>query len=358
MARVAVGIGTSHSPMFALPAELWERYASRDHLNPELIFPPRGWNLSYEEALAVIPDEVRQQSRTLEAFTSQFERCNAALDQLAKTLRSVRPDVTIIISDDQDEWLFEDNMPMFSVFWGEAVRMRPRKHSKGHDPQITKLIADGYGDVPLDVPVHARLGRHLIEFLADHDFDVAHFTESAEEHGGRIVRRLPREHGENQVERVTAVREQGLPHGFAFVIKRLYDNVPVPIVPVFQNTCYPPNTVRPRRAYDFGRVLAEAVAAWDEDITVAVVASGGLSHFIVDEEIDRQLLDALQKKDGKALRGLPPHRLRSGTSESLNWVTLGGAMGATGLDMELVDYVPVYRSEVGTGGGWAFACWA
>jgi hypothetical protein len=32
-------------------------------------------------------------------------------------------------------------------------------------------------------------------------------------------------------------------------------------------------------------------------------------------------------------------------------------MGTTGLDMELVDYVPVYRSEAGTGGGWAFASW-
>lgn len=357
MARVAAGIGTSHSPMFALPADLWERYASRDHLNEELIFPPNGWNLTYDQALASVPDAIRQRPRTVEGFTQQAGLCNAALDQLAQTLRSVQPDVTVIISDDQDEWLFEDNMPMFSVYWGETVSMRPRKHSKGHDPEITKLIADGYGDVPLDVPVRADLGRHLIEFLADQDFDVAHFNYSAQEHGGRITRRLPQEHGEAQLDRVTPVREQALPHGFAFVIKRLCGNVPVPIVPVFQNTCYPPNTVRPRRAYDFGRALADAIAAWDADVTVGLVASGGLSHFVVDEEIDRQLLDALQKKDEKALRGLPRHRLLSGTSESLNWVTLGGAMSATDLEMELVDYVPVYRSEVGTGGGWAFARW-
>jgi hypothetical protein len=343
--------------MFALPADLWERYASRDHLNPELIYPPHGWNLSYDQALAVLPDEVRQQPRTLEVFTRQFSLCEAALGQLAQTLASVQPDVTVIISDDQDEWLFEDNMPMFSVYWGDSARMRPRKHSKGHDPQITKLIADGYGDVPMDVPVRADLGRHLIDFLADHDFDVAHFNHSAEEHGGTITRRLAQEHGEKQIDRVTPVREQGLPHGFSFVIKRLYGNHPVPIVPVFLNTCYPPNTVRPRRAYDFGRALADAVAAWDEDVTVALVASGGLSHFVVDEEIDRQLLDALQKKDEKALRALPRHRLLSGTSESLNWIALGGAMGTTGLDMELVDYVPVYRTEGGTGGGWAFARW-
>ena len=37
---------------------------------------------------------------------------------------------------------------------------------------------------------------------------------------------------------------------------------------------------------------------------------------------------------------------------------LAVAAGATEhLDMELLDYVPVYRSLAGTGGGWAFARW-
>src|ERR1700761_8859018 len=120
MARVVAGIGTSHSPMFALPADRGERYASRDHLNPELIYPPHGWNLSYDEALAVLPEEIRGQPRTLEVFTRQFGLCETALGQLAQTLASVQPDVTVIISDDQDEWLFEDNMPMFSVYWGDS----------------------------------------------------------------------------------------------------------------------------------------------------------------------------------------------------------------------------------------------
>jgi hypothetical protein len=32
-------------------------------------------------------------------------------------------------------------------------------------------------------------------------------------------------------------------------------------------------------------------------------------------------------------------------------------MAATSLKMELLDYVPVYRSPAATGGGWAFARW-
>jgi OH-DDVA oxygenase/3-O-methylgallate 3,4-dioxygenase len=106
-----------------------------------------------------------------------------------------------------------------------------------------------------------------------------------------------------------------------------------------------------------GAAIARAVTAWSGPERVAIVASGGLSHFVVDEELDRMLLQALQDKDEQALKSLPRHRLSSATSESLNWVALGGALAQTPLQMELVDYVPVYRTEGATGGGWAFARW-
>jgi hypothetical protein len=90
---------------------------------------------------------------------------------------------------------------------------------------------------------------------------------------------------------------------------------------------------------------------------VAIVASGGLSHFVVDEELDRTLLEALAGRDAQRLCSLPRHRLHSAGSESLNWVALGGALHRTSLTMELLAYVPVYRTPAGTGGGWAFARW-
>ncbi|MGH2628459.1 MAG: extradiol ring-cleavage dioxygenase, partial [Anaerolineales bacterium] len=100
-----------------------------------------------------------------------------------------------------------------------------------------------------------------------------------------------------------------------------------------------------------------AVAEWSEPASVAIIASGGLSHFVVDEELDRTLLRALERKDPDTLRALPRHRLHSAGSEVLNWVALGGAMQRTPLAMELLAYVPVYRTPAGTGGGWAFARW-
>jgi OH-DDVA oxygenase/3-O-methylgallate 3,4-dioxygenase len=88
-----------------------------------------------------------------------------------------------------------------------------------------------------------------------------------------------------------------------------------------------------------------------------VVASGGLSHFTLDEETDRMLLDGLEKDDAETLSSIPRHRLHSAASEMLNWVTLGGVMHESDLNYELIDYVPVTRTPAGTGGGWGFTQW-
>ena len=80
-------------------------------------------------------------------------------------------------------------------------------------------------------------------------------------------------------------------------------------------------------------------------------------HFVVDENLDRTLLKALERRDAAGLRAIPRTQLYSAASEALNWVALGGAMQKSDLKMELLDYVPVYRTPAGTGGGWAFARW-
>jgi hypothetical protein len=87
------------------------------------------------------------------------------------------------------------------------------------------------------------------------------------------------------------------------------------------------------------------------------VASGGVSHFVVDEAFDRRLLTAMQKRDYKVLAEEPDVHFRSGTSETKNWLVVAGMLAETSLDMDLLDYVPCYRSEAGTGSGMAFATW-
>src|SRR5215813_5282884 len=131
--------------------------------------------MSYEEALHRVAPEVRARYRGPEPFQKQAEACQRALDELASTLRGVKPDITVIIGDDQDEWFYEDNMPALAVYWGDTAPLIPRQVAgTGLDREVTEAIRRGYGDVAMDVPVASRFGRFLIESLVERDFDVAH----------------------------------------------------------------------------------------------------------------------------------------------------------------------------------------
>jgi hypothetical protein len=178
-------------------------------------------------------------------------------------------------------------------------------------------------------PVASKLALHLIDSLVLDEFDVAQM----------------------------AVQREGrsLGHAFTFPRLRMMGEQITPLVPVMINTYYAPNQPSPRRCYMLGRALRRAIESYPEDVTVAVMASGGLSHFVVDEELDRRILDGLKARDVDSLVTIPRRYMRSGTSESLNWIAAGGAL--EGLSMDVVDYVPAYRSTAGTGVGMAFAAW-
>lgn len=363
MANVVLGVGTVHTPLCVLPPELWESYARGDHMNPELVFPPDGVAASFEEALeTIVPADIQNRPRSIEIFKRQYEVAQQSLDSLAKSLRDANPDVVVIVSDDQDEWFYEDNMPSLSIYWGDTVPLIPRPMGPARDDkaaEIMRLVGIGYtGEQRRDVPVQSDLGRYLIMHLIESGFDISHMTYLRDSYSGVVRRRYPRVDGTPlDLDRTSPPRQMGLPHGFSFVVNRLLDGMDIPILPIMQNTCYPPNNVTPARCHSFGETLADGLAEWDGG-RVAVVASGGLSHFVVDEVIDRAILDALVTGDKEAMVSLPRHRLRSATSESLNWVTVGALMSRLGHKMELLSYEPVYRTEAGTGAGMAFGKWS
>jgi len=95
------------------------------------------------------------------------------------------------------------------------------------------------------------------------------------------------------------------------------------------------------------------VEDWDSDMRIGVVASGGLTHFTVDEELDRMVLDAVLSHDGDSLSEIPMNRLGAGSSEILNWIVMAGA--SEHLDPAWSSYEPMYRSLAGTGCGMGFA---
>jgi len=135
----------------------------------------------------------------------------------------------------------------------------------------------------------------------------------------------------------------------------LMEDPDLPVVPVFLNTYYPPNQPTPRRCWKLGQAIRAAVENWPGDARVGIVGSGGLSHFVVDEELDRGVIDALARKDGEALQSLPRKKLNSGSSEIRMWISIGGAVEH--LDMAWSHYVPGYRTPAGSGTGLGFAYW-
>ena len=128
----------------------------------------------------------------------------------------------------------------------------------------------------------------------------------------------------------------------------------VPMVPVMVNTYFPPNQPTAGRCYGFGRALRRAVESWEQDARVAVVASCGLSHFVIDEDLDHRILEAFRSRDAEQITAVPQGELVSGTSEIRNWIVTAAAADRPAT---VVEYIPLYRTPTGVGCGMGFAYW-
>ena len=98
MAKIVLGLGTSHSPMLAQPPELWAVHGENDARNRELVFPPEGLVYSYEEALERANPDIAK-NVDIEHFKVQHANLTKAIDELAKSLADAKPDAVIIISE-------------------------------------------------------------------------------------------------------------------------------------------------------------------------------------------------------------------------------------------------------------------
>jgi hypothetical protein len=148
----------------------------------------------------------------------------------------------------------------------------------------------------------------------------------------------------------------GFGHAFGFVVARLFKGRVIPLVPLLLNTYYPPNVLTPARCVDVGRKVRATIEAMEADYRVAIIASGGLSHFITDEALDRGVLEGLTSGETDRLKAIPQGALNSGSSEILNWVLTAGAL--SGLTVQWHVYEPVYRTPAGTGIGLGFVSWS
>jgi len=335
MAEIVLGIGTSHGPMLSTP---WEKWGGRVAADKQLGFHDfRGGAYSFDELVELRREEHLAEQITPERWQERSAACEVALEVLAAKYAEVAPDVAVIVGNDQRELFLEDNFPAFSVFWGDSIQNNPRT-----EKQIAVLppgiaIAER-GHVPPEnttYPGHPELGKHIIESLIDAHFDVAASS------------RLPK--GSGYV--------NGIPHAFGFIYRQIMKDDVTPNVPILVNTFYPPNQPKANRCYALGKALKDAIESWNSDARVAIFASGGLSHFVIDEDLDRKVIDALINHDHKSLIAIPENLYQSGTSEIKNWIPVAAVMDECEKTMTLVDYVPCYRSEAGTGNAMGFLYW-
>jgi len=351
MAKIVAGFASSHTPLMSLPGEDWAKRAEDDTKNRELVRPSDGKRVPYDELLATADPNIAKEHIHEEVFVKKYDAIQRGLNQLAETFPQVNPDVVVMIGDDQGEFFFDDNYPMISLYWGETLTHYPRIGQRAGMTAAINIAAAVYGTEEIVYPVEQKLGLHIIEELQEREFDIGQQRYQKEQYGGTIGPATWYLDGQRKVE----PRRQGMPHAFSFPVCRWFSGKRPPMVPITINTCYPPNWISPKRAYKLGQAVREAIESWDSDARVAVITSGGLSHFTVDEEIDRMALEGLTTANGEILSNLPRYKLQSATTEILNWVATQGIMGDT--PMELITYQPSYRSPAGTGCGVGIGQW-
>jgi hypothetical protein len=329
MAQLVAAFGSSHSIMLVSQREDWQHgFRVIDVKNPHY-YDRRGDKTDYPTLLAAAPPD-SEAMVTPQKMGERFDQAQAAMDEVGERIRAARLDVLLIVGDDQNELFRTSNNPAMAIYYGPTIRNTAREPASPSDNWVKS--ARMWRHEPRqdrEYPVKSDLAAWLIRKLCDRDFDVT--AMDGLDHG------------------------QFEGHAFQFVHRRLLGDFELPVIPVILNTFDPPNQPTPRRCVALGRALRELIAQWPQDLRVGVIASGGLSHFVVDEELDQQVIAAIRRKDSAALAAFDPRRLQAGSSEIRNWLVVGEL--ARDLDLEWVEYVAGYRTPALTGTGLAFAAW-
>ena len=341
MATITLGIGCAHTPQLHTRPSDWAIRGDRDR-NDGLELWYRGARYRYAELVELRRDHGYHDPAVLALDEGQrrLDRCFAAIDQLASILDDSDADVALICGNDQHELFAARTQPAFSIIGAATIGNGPRTAEQASRLPPGIALSD-HGHLPperVEIPGAPELATHLAESLARADVDVTFCAEVPEVEPDRSI--------------IT-----GMPHAFGFIYRNLMHDAPLPNVPLVVNTFFAPNRPSARRCYQYGVELSQAIGTWDSDAKVVVIASGGLSHFVIDEKFDRDLLAALGHGDLTRFLELDDAWYRTGTSECKNWILAAGILAGSGLAMETLEYQSLPRTEAGTGSTCAFTVW-
>jgi aromatic ring-opening dioxygenase catalytic subunit (LigB family) len=232
----------------------------------------------------------------------QLDQAGAGMRELGKVLDEAKPDVILFFGSDHVETFSVTCIPTFAIIAGSRA--------------IAKFAGKAY-----DLPVHREMAEDLLtKLVVEKNFDVA-YSEDAE-----------------------------LGHAFAVPFEYVIGSRKIPVIPFFTNVYVPPLPT-PKRCAALGRAIADIVKGRRE--RVAVIASGGMSHFpgttkylSPEFDFDRWLLSQFEMGHTDALLNMTGTQLDEvGNTEMLNWATMLGAIGKQ--EGELIDYIPTWHHGLG-----------
>ncbi len=228
----------------------------------------------------------------------QLDQAAAAMQELAKVLDETKPDVIVFLGSDHVETFSVTCVPSFAIIAGSRA--------------IAKFAGREY-----NLPVHRDMAEDLLnKLVVDKNFDIA-YSEDAE-----------------------------LGHAFAVPFEYIIGKRDIPVVPFFTNVYVPPLPTA-KRCAALGMAIAEIIKGRKE--RVALVASGGMSHFpgtrkylYPEFDFDRWLVSQFETGHTDALLNMSNTQLDEvGNTEMLNWATMFGAIGPQ--EGELIDYIPTWH---------------
>ena len=284
---------------------------------PQLMLNPDNWHLLNNRQGENLPVKPALEKETQEVKWAKWNGCMAAIGKLRDHVAALRPEVLIVVGDDQHENLIDDNMPPFTIFMGKeaeaSLSLRYLNQSKSENR--TKYSID------------AKLAEALLNGLMEEGFDPSYSRQTR--YAG------------------------GLGHAFARVLKFVSPEANYKVIPVMINTYYPPSP-SPQRCVKFGQALARVLRQIPGPERIVIVGSGGLSHTKIDEDLDAGFMRALQQNDLGYMAQMLAADLVEGTSEIRNWIVTAAAADSRGT---MVDYYPLYRTATGVGCAMGFAYW-
>jgi aromatic ring-opening dioxygenase catalytic subunit (LigB family) len=329
MADIVLGIGSSHGPLLSTPPEQWDLRAKADRENKNHWF--RGKTYDYDALLTARAPGFAHEIG-VETRRQRFMKCRSALEALGRKFDEVSPDAVVIIGNDQREFFNPGLTPSITVYRGSQISNV--QHLNEDAPGLNIAEPANSPAEGATYPGATALADHILDSLADENFDLAQSDQTP-----------------------SGAPRGGIPHAYGFFYHTILQDKTPPSVPIILNVHFPHNTPKLRRCLELGRALHRAIKTFTGFKRVALMASGGLTHFVIDEDFDRSVMAAMQNGDETALAALPENHFKVGTAEIKNWYPVIAAMNAAGRRYHQVDYVPCYRSEAGTGNAMCFAYW-